>query len=153
MHPKTSITVSLHPHLHLALPPDAVTCTHRQTHLSVTLPDGLFLDPTELARISSSASILSAQSIPKKIDIERPSIGYVKDHDKDALQQQQQEIQLHLLQSSLDQELRLDIPLHARYLPPSSSGYSTISLFSNDDSGCVRALTVCDDASVPVDCE
>ncbi|KAL1410862.1 protease B nonderepressible form [Vanrija albida] len=129
-----SLSTSLHPKLRLSGPaPPSTRCI---LHLTLGLTDALFPDPAELADIFGPASPsppLSPHSAqaesylahtrwhtsPAVIDIERPlapeSAGAV-------------ELSLAVPAGA---DLDIEIPLHARYLPPDASGRVTVRVASS----------------------
>ena len=113
---------SYHPDLHLihnvtSPQPFPSNCT---LHLSLTLPDALFLDPSSLHDHFASQTVISWSLYPEVIDIERPvSLANAEISNLD------------LSLKAGDGMLKLDIPLHARYLAPTLSGIKTISLGKN----------------------
>lgn len=140
--PVTPLTIaplipSFHPHLHLSInstQPDTNNNPSSQCriHLSLTLPDALFLEPSTLPDAFASQPVSHWTLRPEVIDIERP----VRDTTE---------------VSRLDLEVRtvtgggmvdLDIPTHARYLAPSLLGSETTSLRK-----AVSAGWVCRDSS------
>ncbi|WOO81016.1 uncharacterized protein LOC62_03G004544 [Vanrija pseudolonga] len=126
-----SLSTSLHPKLHLTgASPQQAPCI---LHLTVTLSDALFPDPAELADLfgAPSSTPLTASSPsspsleagldrtrwhaePSVIDIERPlAPGSVS-------------LSLAIPVRSGD-ALELEIPLHARYLPPDEAGVVNVT--------------------------
>lgn len=137
------LTPTFHPHLTLdfgAQPGQERDSSEScRIHLSLTLPDSLFVDPDELAGswASGLSGVVSYDLDPCVIDIERPYR---------AAKSEQTPIRLDVVLS--DDVTSLDVPLHGRYLPPDQTGYKQITVINGqgseeDDSGTLRAARLC----------
>ncbi|KAL7424610.1 hypothetical protein Q5752_000294 [Cryptotrichosporon argae] len=124
-----ALTPSLHPRLLIGLPATPATCA---IHLSLLLPDELFVDPSELAHIwgppSSPSSLLPTSGpawalTPAVIDVERPYAASSPRARLDVI-------------AAAD----ADVPLHARYLPPAALAAHNLTVFPR---GSVRAGLAC----------
>ena len=120
---------SSHPHLQLALNSTSPLPISRCTaHLSLELPDALFVDSSSLPDYFASQPIAQWSIFPDTIDIERPVLPRTR-----ALQH----TNLDLIVEAGDGIVDLDIPLHARYLAPNEVGSEVISLESVISAGWV----------------
>jgi hypothetical protein len=128
------LTGSLHPHLLINAHPPAEDC---ELHLALEIPDALFPDPDELVDLwgKSNSSGAAADKpyawavFPRDIDIERPVLASAA-----------------LVRVSLwTRNNEVDIPLHARYLPPSSEGWHNVTVFG-EGGGSVRRGWACGSA-------
>lgn len=152
-----SLTPSLHPHLLIRATPPAAECT---LHLTLTIPDGLFPDPDELAdtwgKPGLSPELKRAKDVteggsestrvrgwfldPRDIDIERPVLSSAG-----------VQLSLALVPPKSGEkalELEGDVPLHARYFPPSEEDGWDVPILGGEG-GEVRAAWVCGDDVVP----
>ena len=120
---------SFHPHLQLTLNCTPPFPTSRcLAHLSLELPDALFLDSASLPGCFASQPIANWSISPHLTDIERPILP------KSIMLQQSV---LDLIVEARDGTVDLDIPLHARYLSPNEFGSEVISLESVISAGWV----------------
>jgi hypothetical protein len=112
---------SFHPHLRLALNtslPQTLSSSSCSLHLTLHLPDALFLDLSSPSDHFASQAVSFWSLSPKTVDIERP----VQPHHTEVAQTL--ELRIHEGDGMVD----LDIPMHARYLAPNSFGYEGIVL-------------------------
>lgn len=134
---RLSLTGSLHPHLLVEADPLSNDCI---LNLELYVPDALFPDPDELADLwgaadsreksynttAASSKPLSWSVSPRAIDIERP------------LKPSAEPVRLSLSVKGSE----ADIPLHARYLSPSSTGGHDVDVFG-EGVGSVRRSWTC----------
>lgn len=118
MHPLNLTIVpparSLHPTLRLLLPssPPSEGC-EPHAHIEVSLPDALFPDRNELLdKWSLPGGLLAWTLTPEVIDIERPVDLNGRSSGGSVLR----------LELDGSVEVEVEVPLHARYLPPNDSG-------------------------------
>ena len=111
---------AFHPHLLLSFQTPDPTCG---VHLALMLPDWLFVDPDELADIWGPAEPITPASdvlssswsiYPAKVDIERPYRPSSAQHVLELIGRHD-----------------VNIPLHARYLPPSAQPQTTLKIFDS----------------------
>jgi hypothetical protein len=119
------LTGSLHPHLVVSARPPSDDCV---LHLELVIPDALFPDPDELADLWGSSREVEWSIQPKVVDIERP------------VRSSAPPVVLSL--TARTQERVLDIPLHARYLPPTPEGGHDVVVFGRGG-GHVRRAWSC----------
>ncbi|WVO17111.1 hypothetical protein L204_104801 [Cryptococcus depauperatus] len=119
--------------------------------LSITLPDGLFVDPDELegrwpvnlgadieSPDSSSPTVVKWFVNPSVVDIERPLLG-------DSASRHTLSLAVKPPARRPKNSARLCLPLHVRYLPPSDGGWRTI-VFPGDDGSEIRSSWQCIDS-------
>lgn len=134
---------TFHPHLTLTFPPrrnvDGDSAELCRIHLSLTLPDSLFVDPDELTGSwgTNLSGVISYDLHPRVIDIERPYRVAEPDQPR---------IRVDVVLSN--DVTSLSVPLHGRYLPPDETGYRQINVISGNgtvtaDMGQLRAAHVC----------
>ncbi|WWC72245.1 uncharacterized protein I206_106207 [Kwoniella pini CBS 10737] len=140
-------TPSLHPTitLHLKTPSTSILpdpC-NLQAKLSIRLPDEIFLDPDELSdKFAGSAvtsySLFNSKTQGKvKVDIERPAISNITEHTI---------LNLNIKVSEKKFEnLRIEIPLHVRYLNPTEDGKTIIKFPSTE--GKIKGRWYCTEIS------
>lgn len=127
-----ALTPSLHPHLVINADAPPGDC---RLYLALTLPDALFPDPDELTDLwgpsdSNSAGVRWSLS-PRRIDIERPVDSSLKNVRLD----------VSVPSPPVAGQAVADIPLHARYLPPSENDGWDVSVFDVENP--VRAAWAC----------
>lgn len=127
-----ALTPSLHPHLVINADAPPGNC---RLYLALTLPDALFPDPDELTDLwgpadSNSAGVRWSLS-PRRIDIERPVDSSLKSVRLD----------VSVPSPPVAGQAVADIPLHARYLPPSEEDGWDVSVFDLENP--VRAAWAC----------
>lgn len=109
---------AFHPNLRVTQPESRAGCSY---HVSLTLPDAIFIDRDELIDLWGQSRDEHARVewwlSPVTIDIERP----VRD-----------DAPTSVLRLRLDTATPLDIPMHARYLRPNESGRQEVTLFGQD---------------------
>ena len=107
------VSPALHPHLIIEPPP--IPRDGCRYHISLELPDAIFIDRDEIKDQWSTSETVSWALSPDKIDIERP------------IRNDTEPVQLSL---DLDPRVTsLDIPLHTRYLRPNAQGREEVVVF------------------------
>lgn len=129
---------AFHPHLSLSFQtPNASTCRLR---IQLMLPDWLFADPDELTDIwgpsvsmaaVEDSSLVAWSIAPSVVDIERPFRSGASQHVLELLSKHD-----------------IEIPLHARYLPPAAQPSGKLRLFDLQDdvlgTSELRAKLICE---------
>jgi hypothetical protein len=108
-----------HPHLLITTPEPrpASGATGTRYHVSLTLPDAIFIDRHELIDLWAQAGRVDWKLTPGTIDIERPVSNTTE---------------FSTLRVSWSKG-GLDVPLHVRYLEPNDVGSKVVTLFQKDD--------------------
>ncbi|WVW86409.1 hypothetical protein I302_108455 [Kwoniella bestiolae CBS 10118] len=128
-----TVTLHLNPPSSSLIPP---TC-NLKAHVSIILPDELFLDPDELAD-KFAGSAISSYTLSQtgeqgkgkgrvKVDIERPSFNYIQDEEGwivlDILVDVPNQRPIGRIEEvGVQKEVKVEIPLHGRYLVPFEHG-------------------------------
>lgn len=129
-----ALTPSLHPHLVIGsdAPDPHGDC---RLYLALSLPDALFPDPDELADAwgppDSAGAGVRWSLAPRAVDIERPA-------DASAPRAR---LDVSVPSPPVSGQAVADIPLHARYLPPTEDGGWDVAVFGADNP--VRAAWAC----------
>lgn len=109
---------AFHPHLLITQPESRAGCSY---HVSLTLPDAIFLDRDELIDLWGQSGQEDARVgwllTPNTIDIERPVRNGITPS---------------VLQVTLNTTTPLDIPLHGRYLRPNEGGRQEVTILRQE---------------------
>lgn len=136
-----AFTPSLHPHLVINADAPPGDC---RLYLALSLPDALFPDPDELTDLWGPADSAGAgvrwSLAPRRIDIERPADS--SDSSLTAVR-----LDVSVPSPPAAGQAVADIPLHARYLPPSEDDGWDVAVFGAANP--VRAAWACDGQCKP----
>ncbi|ORY31610.1 hypothetical protein BCR39DRAFT_558075 [Naematelia encephala] len=146
---------TFHPHLLInlsSIPPiDTNTETTCSQILEISLPDALFLDRDELSDHFAGQSLITYWDlVPSVINIERPVRFHSGDYAKEN-ENEEEGLKLMMELQSCSHGIKLDIPMHGRYLMPRDLGKEEIELFGETGPGHIRGAWVCSEDRPVID--